>query len=92
MGAEVDFCIVNGARNAGVKHATRVVVVKLPPKKKQLGIVIMVKSNFGFIKCQERQEDIFFHFTAVEVCVVLLTLIQHERHEQGDGALIACDY
>jgi cold shock CspA family protein len=26
----------------------------------------MLKSNFGFVKCCERAEDIFFHFTAVE--------------------------
>ena len=39
--------------------------MRAPAGARQLGQVIMVKSNFGFIKCCERADDIFFHFTAV---------------------------
>lgn len=48
-----------------MRRATSVVVTAAPVEARQLGQVIMVKTNFGFIKCCERAEDLFFHFTAV---------------------------
>ena len=66
VGAEVEFSMIKEAVG-GAKRAVRIVVVKEPPARKQLGQVIMLKSNFGFIKCCERAEDLFFHFTAIEV-------------------------
>jgi len=64
VGAEVEFAVTKDPRG-GMRRATDVVVMAAPVEARQLGQVIMVKTNFGFIKCCERSEDLFFHFTAV---------------------------
>jgi hypothetical protein len=68
-----------GRTQSGTRRATSVVVKAAPVEARQLGQVIMVKTNFGFIKCCERTEDLFFHFTAVvrlAVCVGLSVCVR----------------
>ena len=39
----------------------------MPPQQaRELGVVTVMKANYGFIKCCARDNDLFFHFTAVE--------------------------
>ena len=33
---------------------------------RELGKITVVKNGFGFIKCEERVEDVFFHFTQLK--------------------------
>jgi len=65
LGCEVKFGILRD-RHTGSKRAAHVVVTAPPQTHKYTGVVIMLKSNFGFVKCCERTEDIFFHVSSVQ--------------------------
>ena len=36
------------------------------PSEIELGKIVVIKNGFGFIKCEERVEDVFFHFTQLK--------------------------
>lgn len=36
------------------------------PSEIELGKIAVIKNGFGFIKCEERVEDVFFHFTQLK--------------------------
>ncbi|KAK3235334.1 hypothetical protein CYMTET_54458 [Cymbomonas tetramitiformis] len=59
VGSEVIFDLVKERGSA----ALRAVNIH----QRELGVVCMLKPTFGFIKCCERTDDMFFHLTAVEV-------------------------
>lgn len=37
----------------------------VPPEGAELGVVSVMKANYGFIKCVDRGDDLFFHFTEI---------------------------
>jgi len=64
-GDEVEFNIVVN-RKTKQRGATNVVLVKSKELPREIGVLISVKNYFGFIKCQNRIDEVYLHFSELE--------------------------
>ncbi|KMS86821.1 hypothetical protein BVRB_033630, partial [Beta vulgaris subsp. vulgaris] len=63
-GDEVEFKIAMHNRTRA-KSATEITLIVPSPIGRERGIVTVLKQQYGFIKCESRQDPLFFHFSEV---------------------------
>lgn len=66
LGDQVEFSVLIKKRS-GKKKATNIVLLKAAPEVFEYGIVCSIHKNYGHLTCMQRDEDMFFHFSDLEI-------------------------
>jgi len=66
LGDQVEFSVLIKKRS-GKKKATNIILLKAAPEVFEYGIVCSIHKNYGHLTCMQRDEDMFFHFSDLEI-------------------------